>query len=134
MLNQVVQFFVGLVNDRCKTKYLLKCTFLLKGRFRVFLKFPAPSFFWLKNSLGPVLLTIFCSLMHLVVERGDGLRDTNISITFFLPILALTLCLPIVGRCYYHFTLDGDARSRKFYGVWLHFQPTTLCREKKPSQ
>ena len=48
MLNQVVQFFVGLVNDRCKTKYLLKCTFLLKGRFRVFLKLPAPSFSWQK--------------------------------------------------------------------------------------
>ena len=63
MLNQVVQFFVGLVNDRSKTKYLLKCTFLLKGRFRVFFKFPA-LLFWQKKSLGPVLLTIFCSLMH----------------------------------------------------------------------
>ena len=50
MLNQVVQFFVGLVNDRSKTKYLLKCTFLLKGRFRVFLKLPAPSFSWQKFS------------------------------------------------------------------------------------
>ena len=50
MLNQVVQFFVGLVNDRSKTKYLLKCTFLLKGRFRVSFKLPAPSFSWQKFS------------------------------------------------------------------------------------
>ena len=30
--------------------------------------------------------------------------------------------------------LHGDARSRNFYHVWLHSQPTTLCREKNPSE